>query len=56
MSVDHGCNVESGQKIPGELINHLSKEDRNEIVRMIKKYPDVWAKSKYSIGNFTGFK
>ena len=54
--VDHGCGVESGQKIPGELVNHLAKEDRNEIVRMIRKYPEVWAKSKYSIGNFTGFK
>ena len=54
--VDHDCGIESGQKIPGELVNHLSKEDRQEMVKMIKKYPDVWAKSKYSIGNFTGFK
>ena len=54
--VDHDCGGESGLKIPAELVNYLSKDDRAEVVKMIKRYPDVWAKSKYSIGHFKGFK
>ena len=45
--VDHDCGGESGLKIPAELIDHLSKEDRAEFLKIVNRYPDVWAKSKY---------
>ena len=54
--VDHDCGRETGLKIPAELIDHLSKEDRAEFLKIVKRYPDVWAKTKYSIGHFKGFK
>ena len=54
--VDHDCGGETGLKIPAELVSHLSKDDRAEFIKIIKKYPDVWAKTKYSIGHFKGFK
>ena len=56
MFVDNGCNSETGLKIPEELVKHLNKDDKKEVVDMIKKYPEVWAKNKSSIGKFSGFK
>ena len=54
--LDHDCGGETGLKIPAELVSHLSKEDRAEFIKIVKKYPDVWAKTKYIIGHFKGFK
>ena len=35
--VDHDCGGESGLKIPAELIDHLSKEDRAEFLKIVTK-------------------
>ena len=56
MFVDNDCNPETGLKIPEQLLKHLNKEDRKEVLDIIKKYPNVWAKDKFSIGHFSGFK
>ena len=35
--MDHDCGGESGLKIPAELIDHLSKEDRAEFLKIVTK-------------------
>ena len=52
MFVDNDCNPETGLKIPEQLL----KEDKKEVLNIIKKYPNVWARDKFSIGHFSGFK
>ena len=32
MFVDNDCNLETGLKIPEQLLKHLNKEDRKEVL------------------------
>ena len=36
-------------------LSHLNKSEINKVQSIIAEYPKVWATSKYSIGNFSGF-
>ena len=43
-------------QIKKEQIQHLSKEERNTVTNIIRKYPKFWSSNKYAIGKFKGFK
>ena len=42
--------------LAGMHLKHLNKEDRKEVLNIIRKYPDVWVRDIFSIGHFSGFR
>ena len=49
--------LDTGENIAEEQTwNHLNKKDRMEINNIVNKYKNFWAKDKFAIGNFKGFK
>ena len=56
ITLDKDCAKEVGLKIPKDILEHLEQKEKLEIKSIIEEFPNFWAKTKYDVGNFRGFK